>query len=448
MPNIAIIGKQNVGKSTLFNRLIGKPEAITTSQAGSTRDIIQHELDWGEGTWRIADFPGFEDKKYLQKDELTQAAVQKSLGSLKEYHLLLWLVSRHGLTAFEHELHNDLRQLDQIYWLVVNFVDDPSLEPEASGFYRLGAVETFFISALNYRNINKLNSNIKKYFSAKKITIQEKDNAQTSRPPEIAPKIAIIGKTNAGKSTLFNFLLQKERSLVSILPGTTRDSLSLNFCFYKKPFTIIDTAGLRKNKTGLKKIDKLSEEKTLRSIRRANIIFLLIDPMEGFDRQIQNMMRILQKHNKPVIISINKYDIICKEPEKKENLFLEVSRLEKKFWKFPTYFISAQKGDNVVKLLKSGIELIEKSNIRYKTPVLNKFLQTLKKTGTLRSKQINPLYLIQKGDQTDFILYANRKFHSAQTEAQISRFIAHRLQDFLKIEDIPVCLRIINTHKN
>ena len=429
MPNIAIIGRQNVGKSTLFNRLIGREEAITTDQAGSTRDIIQHELDWGEGVWRIADFPGFEDKKHLQEDALTLAAVEKSFRSLKEYHLLLWMVSRYGLNYFEYELQKQLRKLYQKYWLVVNFVDDPSLEWEAAEFHRLGASRTFFISALNRRNIEQLRLGITKYFSAQKTSC--------SQTPEPA-KIAIIGKPNSGKSTLFNFLLQKESALVSETPGTTRDSLTSKFSFYTRPFMVIDTAGLRRKKGGLQKIDRLSEERSFRNIQKADLIFLLIDPMEGFDRQSKNIIRFLEECNKPAIIAVNKYDLISKKSEVKKNLLLEISYLQKQFWGFPVLFISAQEGYKVVSLIELGIKLIEKSNVRYKTSMLNKFLQSLKTSKPLVSKNINLLYLTQKGGQADFILFTRKKFNSKP----VNRFIIRRLQKFLNIEDIPVSLRI------
>ena len=444
MPNIAIIGKQNVGKSTLFNRLIGQKEAITTSQAGSTRDIIQHELDWGKGAWKIADFPGFEDKKYLREDKLTLAAIEKSFISLKEYHLLLWMVSRYGLNYFEYELHKQLRKLYQKHWLVINFVDDPSLELEATEFYRLGAPRTFFISALNHRNIELLRSEIKKYFFAQKTscskTTELKLPAQASTGDKLAQiaRIAIIGKPNSGKSTLFNFLLKKESALVSETPGTTRDSLTSKFSFYKRPFMIVDTAGLRRRKGSLQKIDKLSEERTFHNIQKSDIVFLLIDPIEGFDRQIKNIMCFLEKLNKPMIIAINKYDLIRKKSEERKNFLLDIAYLQKQFWKFPVLFISAREGYKVVGLIKAGIKLIEKSNTHYKTPMLNKFLQSLKASETLESKHINLLYLTQKGKKADFILFARKKFNSKQ----VNRFIIRQLQKFLNIEDIPVSLRV------
>ncbi len=429
MPRIAIIGRQNVGKSTLFNALIGRRRAIVYNKPGSTRDIIQHSLDWGEGHWELSDFPGLENLKEIGSDELAKLAIIKALNVVEDYHLLLWVISRNGLSKYEHMLHEQLRKKERPYWLVVNFIDDPSLEAESSEFYGLGFKEIFFVSALNQRNLETLTKQIKSYFSL--LAREEEVNQET-------PSFAIIGKPNTGKSTLYNFLLRKEVALVSPIAGTTRDSLESKFLFQKKVFHIIDTAGLRKNRNALGQIDRLAELRSFESIKKADVVIFLIDPEEGFDRQNKNMMNHINQLKKPVILAINKADKLKNEPTYRKRLNIDVENFQTIFWKFPTYFISAQVGDRVVKVIEASIKLHAKSKKKYLTPKLNTFMQNIKNDPVLVNHKIKPFYITQLGEKTEFILFTNQK----NVPPMIKRFLIRKIQVFLNISDLPTTIQI------
>ena len=435
MPRIAIIGKQNVGKSTLFNALIGKRRAIVYNQPGSTRDIIQHSLDWGEGNWELSDFPGLENLKEIASDELAKLAIMKALNVVEDYHLLLWIISRHGLSKYEYMLHEQLRKKAKPYWLVVNFVDDPSLEAESSEFYKLGVKEIFFVSALNQRNLETLTERIKTHFSF--LTRKRDINQDT-------PSFSIIGKPNTGKSTLYNFLLKKNMALVSPIAGTTRDSLEAQFSFQKKIFHIIDTAGLRKNKNALGQVDKLAELRSFESIKKSNVVIFLVDPEDGFDRQNKNMMNYINQLKKPVILAINKSDKLKNQPIHRKRLDIDVEDFQAIFWKFPTYFISAQAGDRVVKVIEASIKLHAKSQKKYSTPKLNTFMQNIKDEPILVNHKIKPFYITQLGEKTEFVLFTNRK----SVPPTIKRFLTRKIQFFLNISDLPTTIQIRERPRN
>ena len=199
MPSIAIIGRQNVGKSTLFNALIGTRKSIAHDQPGVTRDIISLKLRWGQINWEVSDFPGFENISSIKNDPLARLAIENAIQKLQKYHLLLWTVSRTGLTAYEYELHKILRTSNQKFWLLVNFTDSPSLETDASDFYSLGISKVFFISALNYRNIVFLKENMISHF------INQRSNAN------------IVDKDESGKIYSRKLLLLENRMWARVL---------------------------------------------------------------------------------------------------------------------------------------------------------------------------------------------------------------------------------------
>ncbi len=430
MPKIAIIGRQNVGKSTLFNALIGKRRAIIYNEPGSTRDIITHPLDWGAGSWELSDFPGLEDLKKISSEELVYLAITKALTRVKDYHLLLWVVTRKGLSKYEYLFHEQLRKMLKPYWLIINFVDDPSLEIESSELYKLGVKETFFISALNQRNLKKLTTSIKSYFSLHPKEEEKDDNNN--------PSFAIIGKPNAGKSTLYNLLLQKELALISSIPGTTRDSLEAKFLFHKNIFYIIDTAGLKRNTNSLGQIDKLAELRTFESMQKADVIIFLIDPEEGFDRQNKNLMSYINELKKPVVLAINKSDIFKYNSKQREQFRQDVKDFQTIFWKFPTYFISAKEGNKVVKIIEASIKLYKKSQQKYSTPKLNTLIQNIKNEPILVNHKIKLFYITQLNHKTEFILFINNK----SIPFSIKKFLIRKIQNFLSINDLPVDIRI------
>ena len=453
MPSIAIIGRQNVGKSTLFNAITNTHKSVTFDEPGVTRDIISSNVDWAEGTWTIADFPGFENLNNLKDDTLALLSVQKGLEKLEKYNLLLWVIARTGLTQYEHELFAFLRTLGKPFWLLVNFTDDPTAEIDASDFYSLGIPHTIFISGKNKRNIDLLKNTLIHHFTGtlpkvpkkkrkeKKGDIEEtdidtiEDNSIVSVTSKKTPvRLTIIGKPNAGKSTLFNSLLQKEKALVSPIPGTTRDAIDEEFSYYGQPIVLVDTAGLRKNKSSQDWIERFSVERTKHAILNSDVVIFLMDPFEGFDRQNKIILDLAYKYQKPLVIGINKNDLLKKNPDQKKIIEDQIKDMRTLFWDFPVQYISALEVAKTSKLISLALDIKEQAERSYTTHSLNKIIGKIRNLPVLNSINLRLFYITQGTPLLKFILFSNK----ATVTPQISRFLMRAMQRELKIEHLPV----------
>ena len=432
MPKIAIIGRQNVGKSTFFNALIGKRKSIVFNKPGVTRDQVEHQVDWGFGKYIITDFPGLEAKKQVQDDILTSRAIEKALGSLEDYNLLLWVVSREGLTPYENELNKTLRKSGKLNWLVVNFVDDPALEAEASDFYTLGYERLFFISALNKRGINDLRNEIITHFGRN--SPEEKND---TRP---ITSLAIIGKPNSGKSTLFNRLLAKEKALTSEIAGTTLDSLDDEFTYKNNIIQIIDTAGLRKSRRIDSHIERFSAERSHDAIKRADAVVLMVDPREGLDRQNRKILELAGLETRPLVMAVNKSDLLDEEQRKK--LEYEIKGIQDQSWHFPVIFISSLSGKRVSNLLDLALKLVEYSRRKTSTSKLNGILEKIKNHNVLQRNRVKINYIAQAHPKKEFILFSNRE----KLPDNVFRFIEKELSKVLYEGQLPIILQ--NRRKN
>ncbi|MDH5716319.1 MAG: ribosome biogenesis GTPase Der [Spirochaetia bacterium] len=430
MPKIAVIGKQNVGKSTLFNSLIKKRISIEYDKPGVTRDLVREKVDWAEGSWEIIDFPGFEHEKEIKNDILQKLSIEKAFKELENCHLFLWIVSIKGLSSYEKDLCETLRHIKKPVWLVVNFVDDPSLEIYASDFYALGFKTVFFVSALNNRNIKDLREKIINYFNMpEKIIDENKENVEIL-------KIAIIGKPNAGKSTLFNYFIKKEKALTSDIPGTTRDALKDSFIFNGKKILIVDTAGMRKRSKIIEDVEYFSINRTEKAAEQADVVLLLIDPHEGVDKQNKNIIVLLEKKMKPLIIAFNKSDKL--DLLIKNNLEEEINNIHKIFWKIPIFFISSITGKNTIKIIEKAYKLKEKNNVKINTNDLNKFLEKMKNNVIFNQSAFKLNYITQAYPKLVFIIFSK----IGKLPSNIHKFILKSIRKEFSLEEIPILLDI------
>jgi GTP-binding protein len=423
MPSIGIIGKQNVGKSTLFNSLIKKNKSITYDSPGVTRDIVTEKVNWGEGRWELCDFPGFETSKNITDDEIGRAAIEKSLLEIENFNLLLWVVSRKGMNPFEHELKEKLRKINKPVWLLVNFIDDPALEAEASEFYSLGFSKVFFVSGLNNRNINKLREEIIGFFNG---------NQNLEETKSTLPIISLIGKPNVGKSTFFNTLLGKERSLVYDKPGTTRDTVEEKMIFQNGEVILQDTAGIRRKKLSFEALEVFSVARTKKSISGASVLLLLIDAREGFDKQNKAILEWVDNENKPLIVLINKTDLI--DDEKREFITEDLKDLKKIFWDFPVYWISAITPKKSGKIVSEALRIVEEGKEKVSTPKLNDILEILNRNPVVGSHGLKFNYITQAYPEKRFIIFSNK----ATVPDNVKRYLRNNLLIQLQWKNIPL----------
>lgn len=444
MPAIAIIGKQNVGKSSLFNNLLGHRKSIIYNQPGVTRDLITEKVNWGEGTWTLTDFPGFENQKVVRGDALTVAAIQAAEKQLDKFNLLLFVVKRGGLTTYEQDLADRLRKSKKPVWLVVNFIDDPQLEAEASEFYELGFSETFFVSALNHRNISELRDRVKDKFRNKKKKVESTEDTEGEPLIEVIPegvvpdlKIAILGKPNAGKSTLFNTFTGKERALISPIAGTTRDTINEYFHFEGKLIEVVDTAGLRRHRNVVEDVESISVKRAKEALELCDVAFLVMDYTENLDKQNKTLFALIADAGKPLIALINKYDIIREDNEAKAKIAEDLAEAQRAFWKFPWFFISASTGENCIKALTKAFDLRRQVFEKVSTPKLNTILRDLARSHVLANQNIKLKYITQGTPLNRFIVFANQP-----VTMPIRRHLNNELRKRLEMTEVPILLQV------
>jgi len=300
IPLIAIVGRPNVGKSTLFNRLIGKREAIVDDQSGVTRDRNYGEGDWNGKRFRLIDTGGY----VPESSDLFETAIREQVEvAIAEADSIIFLVDvKNGLNPIDKTIVDLLRQSGKKYFLVVNKVDAQVHAAGAAEFYSLGVDMVYDISALSGRQTGDLLDDITKDFPTEDVIEEDK-----------RLKIAIVGRPNVGKSSLTNALLGEERSIVTDIPGTTRDSLDSVLKYYGEEIVLVDTAGLRKKKKVEESIEFFPTLRTFKAISESDVTVLMLDVQTGFEKQDQKIIDEVVRWRKGLIIAINKWDLMEKE---------------------------------------------------------------------------------------------------------------------------------------
>lgn len=300
IPLIAIVGRPNVGKSTLFNRLIGKREAIVDDQSGVTRDRNYGEGDWSGKRFRLIDTGGY----VPESSDLFETAIREQVEvAIAEADSIIFLVDvKNGVNPIDKVIIGLLRQSGKKYFLVVNKVDAQVHAAGAAEFYSLGVDMVYDISALSGRQTGDLLDDITKDFPTEDVIEEDK-----------RLKIAVVGRPNVGKSSITNALLGEERSIVTDIPGTTRDSLDSVLKYYGEEIVLVDTAGLRKKKKVEESIEFFSNIRTFKAISESDVTVLMLDVLTGFEKQDQKIIDEVVRWRKGLIIAINKWDLMEKE---------------------------------------------------------------------------------------------------------------------------------------
>jgi GTP-binding protein len=375
LPLVAIVGRPNVGKSTIFNRLTGKRTAIVGDEPGITRDRIYGEVDWSGKTFSIVDTGGIvpDDEAVIPANILKQAGV-----AIEEARVLVWVVdARSGVTPLDEDLASRLRHTGKPVLVAANKVDARNLEATANDFYRFGFTEVFPISAEQGIGIGELLDSLTEHLKADEEG--RSDSAAESSESQPKPRelrLAIVGRPNVGKSSLLNSLLGRERVIVSPLAGTTRDAIDTILETPEQTFRIIDTAGIRRKGKTNEMAEKLSVVMARKSLERADVAVVIIDAEEGPTALDANIAGYALDAGCSIIIAVNKWDAIA---DKETNTALEFERRVREKMKFldwaPIVTISALKGQRVDKILPFTIRANEARNRRISTSQLNAFFE-------------------------------------------------------------------------
>ncbi|MFN4190463.1 MAG: ribosome biogenesis GTPase Der, partial [Pseudothermotoga sp.] len=302
MAVVVIAGRTNVGKSTLFNRLIGKRKAITEKIEGVTRDSIKGLVVYDETAFTLYDTCGVFEKT---DDVILSAMKNKAFETFQQADLILFVVDgRNGITSDDEYVATQLRKLGKKILLVINKAENISaVEKNMSDILRLGFDDYVIVSAQHGNNTDELVEKILKILKDEKVVLEK-------TPKEPAPTIAIVGKPNVGKSSLFNALIGQERSTVTPIPGTTRDAIDETITLSGKKFTFVDTAGMRrKSRIQRKTIEYFSINRTIKAIELADIVLLLMDAAEGITQQDKKIADLILSNGKAMVCVMNKFDL-------------------------------------------------------------------------------------------------------------------------------------------
>lgn len=360
---VAIVGRPNVGKSTLFNRLVGQRKAIVDPTSGVTRDRIYGKSDWNGIDFSVIDTGGW----ITNSDDIFEEEIRKQVKlAIDEADVILFLVDvATGITDMDTEVANLLRRTEKKVLLVVNKVDNHLRQFDAYEFYNLGLGDPFTVSSINGSGTGDLLDEVVKSFS--KVDDDEEEQ-------EI-PRISIVGRPNVGKSSLINALVGEERNIVTPIAGTTRDSVHSRYNKYGHDFIMIDTAGLRKKGKVTEDLEFYSVLRSVRTIENSDVCILMVDATQGIEAQDLNIFNLIVRNRKGVVLVVNKWDLVEKNHKTTAEYTKAIKERIAPFQDVPIVFTSAITKQRILKVLEEAMMVYRNRTQRISTSELNEFTQ-------------------------------------------------------------------------
>ena len=430
MPHIlAIVGRPNVGKSTLFNRMIGARNAIVHDEPGVTRDRHYASTEWAGKSFTVIDTGGYVP---LSEDLFEQAIREQAEIAISEASSVIFVVdATAGITPLDDEIASILRKSNKKIHLIVNKVDGARHEPDSGQFYKLGLGEPLSVSALGGRNIGDFLDTVTKNFLS--------DGNEDADDTHL--KIAIVGKPNVGKSSLVNALLGKARNIVTNIPGTTRDSIDTILNYQKEEILLIDTAGLRRKSRVKESVEFYSTLRAIKSIERCNVAVLVVDAERGIDKQDLHIMETIAASHRGTVIAANKWDMVEKNDTTAKDYEKALKKILRIYDYVPVVFISALEKQRVYKVVDIAKKVFEEQNRRIPTNKLNSLLlKDIEKIPPSSStgKDIKLNYITQvKTNPPAFAFFANEP---KLIEERYKRFLENKLREHFGFEGVPLSL--------
>jgi GTP-binding protein len=364
MSNIlAIVGRPNVGKSTLFNRLIQKKKAIVHEDSGVTRD--RH---YGKSEWNGVEFSVIDTGGYVKgSDDIFEDEIRKQVMlAIDEADVILFVVDiMSGVTDLDDAVAAILRKEKKPVFVITNKVDSAERQYYSSEFYSLGLGDPYDISAINGSGTGDLLDKVVEAFPSEEKTLEETDHL---------PKFTIVGRPNVGKSSLINALLGENRNIVTPISGTTRDSLHTRYQKFGHDFILIDTAGLRKKSKVDENIEFFSVMRSVRAIEESDVCLLMIDASQGIEAQDMNIFSLIEKNHKGIVILINKWDLVEKETNTMKEYLEEIKRKLAPLTDVPILFISALTKQRIFNVIEEAVHVYENRTRKIPTSKLNTLL--------------------------------------------------------------------------
>lgn len=427
---IAIVGRPNVGKSTLFNRLIGQKKAIIDNISGVTRDRIYGTSEWNGRQFTVIDTGGF----VKNSADIFEAAIREQVHiAIDEADIIIFLVDvTTGITDLDEEMANILRRQSKKVFVAVNKVDNNSRMLMANEFWSLGFENTFFIAAMSGSGSGELLDGITE-------ALPEADDEGMKKD---VPRIAIVGQPNVGKSSLTNALLGEERNIVTNIAGTTRDSVNSYYNKFGKEFYLIDTAGIRKKSKVHENLEFYSVLRAIRSIEEAEVIMLMIDAQTGVEAQDLSIFSLAVKRNKGVVILVNKWDLVKdKETNTARDIEAKIKTKLAPFNDVPVIFISAIEKKRISRAIDMALKVHENRKRKITTSVLNETMQAeIEKVPppSHRGRFIKIKYITQLPVYYPaFAFFCNYPDHVKDNYRQ---FLRNKLRQHFDFEGVPISI--------
>ncbi len=422
---IAIVGRPNVGKSTLFNRIVGRRTAIIEDFPGVTRDRIYADAEWDNKRFFLIDTGGFQE---VTDNKLLAKVKEQAVTAVDEADVVIFVMDgKAGLNPDDIELSNVLRASNKSVFFAVNKIDIPKKEDRILEFYPLGVERIYPISAINGYGLDDLMDDVVKLLP------------ETEAEPEEYPKVAIVGRPNVGKSTLLNTLIGKQRAIVSEVPGTTRDAIDSICRYYSKKYLLIDTAGIRRKGKIEHGVEHYSIMRTIKAVERCDVALVLIDAVTGVVEQDKKIVGMVEEKGKGIILLFNKWDMTDKGADTLKRLSNDV---KEKLWfadYAPYLSISATERKRVTKVFPLIDEVIAERQKRIPTSELNRILRAcvrFQPPPVYKGRAVK-LYYISQVDVSPpvFVIFANRPDAIGQSYI---RFIEKMIRESTLFKGTPI----------
>ncbi|MDC3050473.1 ribosome biogenesis GTPase Der [Flavobacteriales bacterium] len=423
---VAIVGRPNVGKSTFFNRLIQKRQAIVDSVSGVTRDRHYGKTDWNGKEFSVIDTGGY----IVGSDDIFEGEIRKQVDlAIEEANAILFLVdAQQGVTDMDMAVAKHLRKSDKPVFLVANKVDNGQIMQEAVELYALGMGDYFCISSINGSGTGELLDEL----------IAKLPDAEAEENSDL-PRFAIVGRPNVGKSSFVNALVGEERNIVTDIAGTTRDSLDTHYTKFGHDFVLVDTAGVRKKKKVSEDLEFYSVMRSIRSIEYSDVCLLLIDATLGFESQDQSIFHLADKNRKGIVILVNKWDLVDKDTHTTKAYEAAIREKIAPFTDVPILFISALTKQRLLKALEIAIKVSEDRKARISTSKLNDvmlpFIEQNPPPAT-KGKYIRIKFCTQLPTKTPtFAFFANLPQYIKEP---YKRYIENKLRESFNFSGVPL----------
>ncbi len=428
MSIVAIVGRPNVGKSTLFNRLAGGRDAIVDPTSGVTRDRHYGASDWNGVEFSVIDTGGYVDSS----GDIFEDEIKKQVRlAVDEADVVLFLVDgREGLTTMDEDLAGELRKSKKPVMVVVNKVDSHKQILDEHEFHALGLGPLFSISAVSGGGTGELLDELVNKLPGEFKLPDDEENL---------PRIAIVGRPNAGKSSLVNLLLGNERSIVTPIPGTTRDSILSRYKSFGLDLMLVDTAGIRKKAKVKENIEFYSVMRAIRSIESSDVCILMVDAERGFEAQDLNIFSLITKNHKGVVILVNKWDLVEKETNTLRDYEEAIRQRIAPFRDVPIIFSSVKEKQRILKAMEAAVKVFKQRSARIPTRELNEtMLPIIEKTPPpmTKDKRIKVKYVTQLPTRyPSFVFFCNLPQY---VKEPYRRFIENQLRERFDFTGVPV----------